>query len=320
VRPFDELSATGRARRLRPLAMRALAAWPLDVRALRLLSNDYNGVWRVDAAEGRFVLRVNLTHRSDAELRSELAWLEALTGVVRAPVPLRTRGGEPWAVSEALGVPGARRCVLFSWLPGRVMTPGDQPTAFADLGLEVAGLHMQARAWRRARGMPVFDRPFADPHAERILFDQALAPSVRSVFRDAECAAAEAYKRLIESPERPSIAHHDVHVGNALVSRGRVSLIDFDDCVLAYRPEDLGRSLFQNRMRGCDERRLRAFRSGYEAIAAWPDVGDVEAFVAAAAMELANDVYQDADPDYRAAAKEYATRWAGVARRALGRI
>ena len=320
MRPFDELSAPGRARRLRPLALRALAAWPLNVRSVRLLSNDYNGVWRIDAAQGRFVLRVNLPHRSDRELRAELAWLAALASDVRAPVPIPTRAGEPWTVAAVAGVPDARRCILFSWIQGRVMTPDDDPALFRALGRQVGRLHTHAREWRRPRGVPVFDRPFADPHAEVILFEQEVAPSVRSIFRDAERAATEAFARLRGSAELPAMAHHDVHVGNALVSRGAVSLIDFDDCAIAFAAEDLGRSLFQDRMRGCDGRRLRAFRSGYEELTAWPDVATVEAFVAGAALELANDVYQDFDPGYRAAAGAYAARWALIARRALQRI
>jgi aminoglycoside phosphotransferase (APT) family kinase protein len=146
------------------------------------------------------------------------------------------------------------------------------------------------------------------------------ARSVRSVYRDAEQAATEVYERLRGRGERRMMTHHDVHIDNALAHRGKISLIDFDDCGLAFREEDLGRSIFQNRMRGCDERRVSAFRRGYQELAAWPDPADVEAFVAAAAMELANEVYQDFDPDYRAAARTYTARWARIAGAALRRL
>jgi hypothetical protein len=90
--------------------------------------------------------------------------------------------------------------------------------------------------------------------------------------------------------------------------------------MLAHPVQDLGMSAFHCRSRGVSASSLRAFRAGYERIAAGPDDRLLQRFVAAAALELANAVYQDFDPGYRARADRLATEWSRIARAALRRI
>jgi Ser/Thr protein kinase RdoA (MazF antagonist) len=320
VRSFGELTAAGRARRLRPLVEAALRHWDVDVRRIRLLTNDFNGVFRIDTATGPRVLRVSLPLRTDAELRAELAWLDALQGVVDVPRWVPTRAGRPWAIEGAPGVPGMRRCVLFTWVPGRAMRVDDRAERFASLGAVAAALHAQAATWRRPRGLLIWDRSFPHPEEPPILFDLALPRDQLALWRDAEQAADEGFATLARTPERPRIAHMDISPGNAKVSRGRIAILDFDDCMLAHPVQDLGMSAFHCRSRGVSASSLRAFRAGYERIAAWPDDPLLQRFVAAAALELANAVYQDFDPGYRAQADRLATKWSRIARAALRRI
>jgi Ser/Thr protein kinase RdoA (MazF antagonist) len=319
-RPFDELTAPGRARRLRPLAGSAVGAWDLDVRRIRLITNDYNGMFRVDTADGPFALRVSLPIRSDAQLRAELVWLTALQDVVRVPCPVPTRSGAAWAVAAAPGVPGERRCTLFTWVSGRGMRPDDAPALYEELGEATAALHAHAGTWRRPRGLETWDRSFPHPDEPPILFDLPLPSGQVAIWRAAERAAREAFEAVASLPERPRISHMDISPRNALVSRGRVALLDFDDCMLAHPVQDLGTSVFQCRMHGVPAVSLRAFRRGYERAGVWPDERLLERFVAAAALELANAVYQDFDPGYRAAADRLTRRWGTIARRSLARI
>src|SRR5512147_1957286 len=97
ARPFEALTAMGRARRLRPLVELALRDWDLEVRGIRLLTNDFNCVFRIDTSTGPFVLRVSLPFRTDAQLRAELDWLDALQGVVDAARAVPTLSGRGWA-------------------------------------------------------------------------------------------------------------------------------------------------------------------------------------------------------------------------------
>jgi hypothetical protein len=51
MKPYSALSEQSQARRLRPLALNALKSYDLDVAHLRLVSNDFNGIFRVDTTE-----------------------------------------------------------------------------------------------------------------------------------------------------------------------------------------------------------------------------------------------------------------------------
>ena len=61
MKAYTALTVRGQARRLRALAWDALRHYALDVRRLRLVTNDFNGIFRLDTAQGdRFILRITL--------------------------------------------------------------------------------------------------------------------------------------------------------------------------------------------------------------------------------------------------------------------
>ena len=314
---FDDLGESGRARRLRPLVVAALRAWDFDVERVRLVTNGYNAIFRVDASGGPFALRVNLPRRTDAELRAELDWLDALAraDAVRVPVSVPTAAGEPWTVAVAPGVPEPRRCVVFRWVPGRNLRADDDAAAFVRFGAAAAALHEHASRWRRPRGLRRIRSPFPYPEEPPVLFDQPMTPRARATYERALAATERALARIAD--ERVIVVHQDLHPANVRVRGDRLWVLDFDDCALATPPQDLGTSWFQMRMLGCRTAQLRGFRRGYEAVRAWPDDDLVAAFTAGAALTLANGVYQDFDPDYRREAGAYAARWARIAEAAM---
>jgi len=50
MKPYSTLTVRGQARRLRALALNALTHYALDVTCLRLVSNDLNGIFRIDSS------------------------------------------------------------------------------------------------------------------------------------------------------------------------------------------------------------------------------------------------------------------------------
>ena len=61
MKAYTALTVRGQARRLRALAWDALRHYALDVRRLRLVTNDFNGIFRLDTVQGdRFILCVTL--------------------------------------------------------------------------------------------------------------------------------------------------------------------------------------------------------------------------------------------------------------------
>ena len=67
--------------RVARLGRRALAAWGIRAESLELLKYRENAVFRVVAQDGRqYALRIHRAgYHSDAELRSELEWMRALS-------------------------------------------------------------------------------------------------------------------------------------------------------------------------------------------------------------------------------------------------
>ncbi len=82
MKDYYTLTNRGRALRLRRLALAALADYDLELKSVRLITNMFNGIFRVDAADGRkFVIRVCRPTETEGglpRLRSEVMWLAAL--------------------------------------------------------------------------------------------------------------------------------------------------------------------------------------------------------------------------------------------------
>ncbi len=108
MRDFYELTCRGRAKRLRDVALAALERYDLNVTRVRLVTNDFNGIFRLDTHDGqKSILRVCLPEggHSLAEIRSEMMWLAALRRDTElgVPKPLATAEGE---LVTTLEVPG----------------------------------------------------------------------------------------------------------------------------------------------------------------------------------------------------------------------
>ncbi len=151
MKPFAELTVRGKARRLRPIAMNALRHYAFDVDRLELIRNDLNGIFRVRSTEGTsYLLRVCLPgHHDLSTIQSEVIWLQALEDDpdIQALRPIPTRNDEFVVTASDPGVPEPRRCVVFSWLPGRDLQSAGGPDEFAKLGRLMALMHRQAASW-----------------------------------------------------------------------------------------------------------------------------------------------------------------------------
>ncbi len=297
MRHYDELTTLGRARRLRVLAERALEEYDLVPTGLRLLTNDTNGIFRVDTAGGeRYVIRVGLAghigHSSD-EVRAETEWLAALAAEtdLLVPRPLPTRSGEPMAVAAAPGVPEPRNCVVFTWLDGRLLADRLTRGNVAALGRYVAELHRHGAAYvpTAGPGAPRYDRvfPFDEPV---VLFEDRVAPpGLRAMFEEAAERVESLLGRVGTTPAR--LLHGDLHSWNVKVFRGRIAVFDFEDLMWGWPVQDLATTLYY--FHGMPEyQALRgALADGYrEGGGVWPDDEDIDTFMAGRSLVLANDV------------------------------
>ena len=318
--PLSSLTLRGRARRLRRVAEAALPAWPLQVRRLRLLSNSWNCVFRVDADEGTYALRVGLPDQGMTipGVQSEAAVLEALVEAgFEVPRPIRARDGRAAVVAGAPGVEHDRICFLTSWIPGRDLAAEITPARWAQHGALHARLHRFAATWTPPElAIGDFTHTFhfensgqswpdAELFGHEALFAEALAAT------DARIAAVRRRDPVI-------VTHGDLHHANVKLHRGVLRAIDFEDAMWATPLQDVATSLYYVSKRGDFEALRDAFADGYAAVAPWVEAedGEVEALLFARGMVLLEFLAADLavrSVDWR----NFVERIATLARRAL---
>ncbi len=288
--PYSELTVRGQARRLRRLAMKALALYDLRVERLRLITNDFNGIFRLDTDAGeRCVLRVTLPEggHDRGSVSAEMAWLDALSRDtdLRVPRPLAARSGEMVVEVADDGVPEPRLCAIFGWAPGTNLADHLDPAHLVKLGRLASQLHAHAATFHQTLDTFRYDRVFPFPEPV-ILFDDAyrdlMPPERRAIYEQAIAWAQAVIDRLAVSGEPMRILHGDLHQWNVRVSRGMLAPIDFEDLMWGWPVQDIGTTLYYLLDRP-DYRELRAaFRQGYTSHSPWPERApdEVDAFIA----------------------------------------
>ncbi len=223
----------------------ALPRWQLPpATAVRVLNLSENATFALRCPQrDELVLRVHRIGYSAAdEIRSELAWIEALRngGVVETVTPVAGIDGEFVQTLSSPGGRAARHAVAFERLPGREPDPtGDTVSWFARLGELTARMHTHARRWQRPAG---FRRKRW--HLAAMLGQDAFWGSWRAAtgLTPAGIAVIEGASSLIEQrlaqfgdgPERFGLIHADLRLANLLVDGDRLRIIDFDDCGFSW--------------------------------------------------------------------------------------
>ncbi|MBL8094736.1 MAG: phosphotransferase [Anaerolineales bacterium] len=306
-----------------PVVEQALSRYALAAPKARLLAHHTNTLFRVEAAQERYVLRVSAPGlRTELEIRSELAWLAALTRDTDliVPEPVATRNGQ--RVITAGAGPDARFCVLFKWVPGRVV--GERVTAglLREAGSALARLHDHAERFkpRGAFSTTRLDRawPFGAP--DMLSHDRRLPgwpKARRALLLEAAARVQTWFDGLYTDPRGLRFLHLDFHPGNWKRVDGQLAVLDFDDTRWAYPVQDLGIALYYLLDGPSEPVLMGAFLDGYARVrpSAVPDAGELQLAVIARQLDLLSYVMAHnvlAGPDL--------TRWLGVVEGRLRRI
>jgi Ser/Thr protein kinase RdoA (MazF antagonist) len=319
MKPYSTLTVRGQARRLRGLALNALTQYELDVARLRLVTNDMNGIFRVDTRDGqKYILRVTLPEggHSFDHVTAEMDWLAALARDtdLSVPCPLPAKDGSLVVEAGAGGVPEARLCAVFSWVNGKDLADDMSESSISKLGELMAGLHAHASTYRPPSGLSLlrFDRVFPFPEPV-VLFDEAfslLFPAARRVIYERGITwAQESIDRLIAGSEPMHIIHGDLHQWNVRNQRGVLSPIDFEDLMLGWPVQDIATTLYYLGS-GDHENLHAAFQKGYARHRPWPErhAGEIDSFIAARGIGLANFILNDPNPAWRDRSGEFIER------------
>jgi Ser/Thr protein kinase RdoA (MazF antagonist) len=326
MRDFYQLTPRGRAQRLRRMALVALERFDLQVRRVRLVTNDFNGIFRVDAADGQtYILRVCLPEggHSLAEIRSEMMWLAALDRDtdLGVPRPMPTRDGALVTTVEMAGVPQARHCVVFGWMPGSDLAERLTAENISRMGELAAQLHEHAgsfdppqRFWLKTKDKVC---PFGEPV---VLFDaehrDLFSKDDRLLFRTCFERVQQTIDALFATEQNPRVIHNDLHPWNVKVYRGRPYALDFEDLMWGFPAQDIAVTFYH--LLGNEEVPdfRPAFRHGYTRHRGWPErkEGQLDTLIAGRGLMLANYVLQDPHPEWREQAPAFIERTAALLR------
>lgn len=231
----------------------ALAPWELQAAAVTFVAGRENRVFRVRTDRGDYALRLKRPgYRSDAELRSELQWLQAMDRAgLRVPRPVPSGRG------RLLEVVDDQRVDLLSWLPGRPLGASREPLELVDaeavfrrLGHETARLHLASDRWQRPAGFtrcawdidgllgdaPVWGRFWENP---------ALDAATRRLLEDFRAAAAQALLQRADGLDF-GLIHADLVRENVIVDGEHIAMLDFDDAGFGFRLFDVATTLLKN--------------------------------------------------------------------------
>ncbi len=237
------------------MVARSLDRWDLSPdTAVSLLNLSENATFALSdpRAARELVLRVHrIGYSSPAEIRSELAWIEALRreGIIETAAPLPGRDGE-WV--QTLASPSgraSRHAVAFERLPGREPDAGSAaPPWFERLGALTARMHGHARRWPAPPGFVrkrwdfqamVGPRAYWGPWRAASGLDASGAAVVAGALADVECQLA----RLGCGAAQFGLVHADLRLANLLADGERLRVIDFDDCGFGWFAYDFAASV-----------------------------------------------------------------------------
>lgn len=290
ARDFSSLAPRAQVHRMRSLAHEALHRRGLHDARLRLLEHGFNTTFRVDTAAGdRFALRLGVgSVHGPGHVEGEVQWLAALAAdtdlVVPAPVAHEGR--------LVVDVPSADLArvvptVLFRWLPGRDLGDAPTPARWRAVGTLMARLHAHGAVW-----CPTDDAPLpllTDPlqGTTSNLDDARIDDASRIVLHTVEARARLVFEQLRTMPAQA--IHADLHAWNLKWYRGRVAVLDFDDCGIGLPVQDLAICCYHLRD---DDESVDALLEGYRVVAPLPlaSVEQFESLVAARNLVLLNDL------------------------------
>jgi Ser/Thr protein kinase RdoA (MazF antagonist) len=295
VKPFDQLAQREQMRRLIDVAKVALRKYSIDVKRVRLLTQQTNTLYRVDANDGRhYMLRVcAIGEHTLRDHQIEAMWLKALASEpdIRVPRQVATRDGETIVHVATEKIPEGRRCMLFGWVPGRPLAQAASLANYEKLGVLLARLHRQAATLR----VPADMRPLcwhktfysADPVV-------VYAPSHAHLFAPAHIEMIRQVEAMVDAElasmcmcGQPHFIHGDLHTNNVHVHKGELYAIDFEDVMWGFPAQDIAVSLYAARYHRDDYAAVRdALQHGYETVAIWPIASDHQLDVLLAARML----------------------------------
>lgn len=224
-----------------PLVLAALASaavpglHPRSSRPTEAGGNDFDTAVVTDSQQRQWVVRAPQRAASGAQLESELVLLGLLVD--------RGRAALPFAVPAPAGsatLPEGGRCVVYPYLPGSPLHPGDLapgPGLAAALGRALAALHDVSRSVVEDAGLPAYE---ATEYRERRLSELDRAASTGHVPGRLLARWEKALEDVGRWRFQSCVVHGDLVAEHVLVDGGQVvGMLDWSEARVADPADDL---------------------------------------------------------------------------------
>jgi len=278
---FYEMDSAGQAAAYQALASIALRNWAMDDASFELLKMRENAVFRVCRSDGtNYALRIHRAgYHTDAALRSELQWMQALNDSgVQTPAVVPTGDGDLFASVSSPSIPESRQVDLLAWVAGDAIGTiekgvEDEQTAvdnYRVVGRLVARMHEFSTHWQLPVGFTrhAWDENGLlgeDPWWGRFWELEALDVAQCDLLlrtREAARVDLESYGR---ASDRYGLIHADPLPENFLRdASGEIRVIDFDDGGFGWWVFDFATALFFHLGDPCFDDLLAAMVAGYQ--------------------------------------------------------
>ena len=256
---FFELDVQTQAQRLEAAGHEALQRWNMTDCDLLLIKYRENAVFRVDCAGLRRALRLHRCgYHTDAELLSELQWMQALGDAgITVPTIVPAASGELFVTHAGKGLPGDIQVDLFEWIDGEQFGSVEEGIAdeasvaatYRIIGELAAKVHNQAVSWQLPPGFVrhawdadglAGERPFWGKFWEI----EAASDAERDLLLRGRDVVFSELSQLAKSPGTYSMIHADFALENIMVEGDQLRLIDFDDAGFGWHLFELATSLY----------------------------------------------------------------------------
>ncbi len=237
--------------------------WSLGDAPITLIAARENHVFRVDLPQRTAALRLHRRgYRSEAELKSELLWMDMLSQKgIAVPAPIAASDG-----SHLLSHDGTMIDML-TWINGRTLSEVEATDeVYFDLGRLMAQMHALADTWTPPAG---FERPAWDiagdaPTWGKFWENAALSDAQQAIFTQFRTKAENALTQL----QMPDIGliHADLVPDNVMVEGGTLFPIDFDDGGFGHRLFDVATVTFRSRRTDPSGALAEATVAGYQSL------------------------------------------------------
>jgi len=290
------------------IAGEALKLYPLRVKEVSLINNEYNATFKVVLSDDeQFALRININSPRTAEnLKAEVSWVNHLhmDGRVKVAKPIATTQGELLASIRHDHSTRDLHCVLYSWLPGSELEDEPELIQLRALGEAMAQMHLVAKDFvlPADSNLPLLDDVMWWTEdfllSEKSVLDQEAKDLVSQTLRVIDSHIKSLYVGVT-----PIVIHADLHGGNVLWDLDSLLVLDFDDSGIGLPVQDLATAIYYLDTPEQDA----ALREGYATIAPVPEMSDrdLEVFLIQRRVILLNYLYETTNEEHRAMIPEY---------------